>query len=125
MGELTRARMATLIFNQTISVSSAVEDCFTPRTLVQEKIRARLRGRPVPDFEGIPEELVPYVKAYWEICYFFLQEERQLLEQMITDLYADEDDDALKDILEAVDLIDRRLEAMQESALFLKIKSDE
>lgn len=124
MRRMTKSRMAILIHDQTIRVSCAVEDCLTPRTTVEDKIHARLGIRPITDYNGIPENLRPYIEAYWDICYRFLQEEKKLLEQMINDLFAEEGDRELKEALKAIDYIDRRLDDMKEAAVFVGLKSE-
>ena len=125
MSYMSKTRMAILIHKQTISVSCAVEDCLTPRTLIEERIRSRLRLQPIPDYDGIPENLFPYVKAYWEICYHFLQGERNLLDQMITDLYSEVGYRELKEAQTAINYIDRRLEDMREAAGFFGITNED
>lgn len=125
MGSITKTRMAILIHEQTIRVSCAVEDCITPRTTVEERIRARLGIRPITDYTGIPENLRTYIEAYWDICYRFLQEEREFLGQMINDLYAEDEERELKEALKTLDYIDQRLDNMRETAVFAGLKSED
>lgn len=125
MANMTKSRMAILIHEQTVRVSCAVEDCLTPQATVGEKIRARLGIQPITDFNEVPENLRSYIEAYWDICYRFLQEERDFLGQMINDLYAEEGDRELNEALKTLDYLDRRLDNMKETAVFVGLKPED
>jgi len=121
MSCLTKTKLTILIYEQSINLCYAAEECLTSQSIVSERIRKRLGLDPITDYQKIPERLEPYVRAYWELSYRFLQEEKVLLEKMIDDLFADEGEAGLKEAQRTLDYLERKLEQMRAIADFVEL----
>lgn len=86
---MNKMTLANLIYQQTLDLISALEACLAPPSIVKNRIRERLGLLTYRTAKIPPEELKPYIEAYWSLAYRFVCEEQNILKSLISDLLSE------------------------------------